>query len=64
MFSKYLKMDIRNFINNLRIQNYLELKSKPENKDKSVTEIAMLCGFNSSATFYRAFNKYTENAEE
>ena len=36
IFSRYIKTDIRNFINNIRIQNYLDLKSLPANKDKSV----------------------------
>lgn len=57
IFSRYIKTDIRNFINNIRIQNYLNLKSLPANKDKSVIELAMQCGFNNTATFYRAYNK-------
>ena len=48
-------MDIRNFINSVRIQNYLVMRSFPENKDKSVLELAMQCGFNSMTTFYRAY---------
>lgn len=61
LFSRYLKMDIRNFINNIRIQNFLELRAQPSNKDKSIIELAMQCGFQSSATFYRAYKKYSEN---
>lgn len=54
------KTDIRNFINNIRIQNYLDLKSLPANKDKSVIELAMQCGFSNTATFYRAYKKAME----
>lgn len=61
IFSRYIKTDIRNFINNIRIQNFTELKALPANKDKSVTELAMQCGFSSTATFYRAYKKATED---
>jgi len=60
IFSRYIKTDIRNFINNIRIQNYLDLKSLPANKDKSVIELAMQCGFSNTATFYRAYKKAME----
>lgn len=63
IFGRYIKMDIRNFINNIRIQNYMDLKSLPANKDKSVTELAMQCGFSSSATFYRAYKKFLQDTE-
>lgn len=61
IFSRYIKMDIRNFINNIRIQNFTELKALPVNKDKSVIELAMQCGFSSPATFYRAYKKFSDN---
>lgn len=61
IFSRYIKMDIRNFINNIRIQNFIEIKSLPANKDKSVTELASQCGFSSPATFYRAYKKFLED---
>lgn len=60
IFSRYIKIDIRNFINNIRIQNYLTLKSLPANKDKSVMELALQCGFSNTATFYRAYKKAME----
>lgn len=59
LFGKYIRMDLRNFINNIRIQNFTELKNLPENANKSVTELAMQCGFSSSATFYRAYKKFS-----
>lgn len=57
LFSQYIKIDIRNFINNVRIQNVLSMKNLPENKDKSILELAFECGFNSTSSFYRAYSK-------
>lgn len=54
LLSKYLKTDLRNYINNLRIQEFYVLQKRPENKDLSVLELATLCGFSSLTTFYRA----------
>lgn len=61
LFGRYIKMDLRNFINNIRIQNFTELKNMPQNANKSVTELAMQCGFSSIATFYRAYKKFSED---
>lgn len=63
LFSKNIKMDIRNFINEIRIQNFIAIKSLPENSGKPVTELALQCGFNSAATFYRAYKKYAQGSE-
>lgn len=57
LFSQYIKIDIRNFINGVRIQNVLALKDLPKNKEKSIIELAFECGFNSSSSFYRAYSK-------
>ena len=57
LLNKYIKIDFRNFVNNIRVQNIVALRAKPENKDKSLTELAYMCGFNSVASFYRAYKK-------
>ena len=62
LLSKYLKTDLRNYINNLRIQEFYVLQKRPENKDLSVLELATLCGFSSLTTFYRAQKKYVDSS--
>jgi AraC-like DNA-binding protein len=32
----------------------------PANPERSITDIALACGFNSIATFYRAFQRASE----
>lgn len=56
LFGRYIKIDIRNFINNVRIQHVLALKNLPENNEKSIIELAFQCGFNSVSSFYRAYH--------
>lgn len=63
LFTQYIKTDIRNFINDIRIQNFIAIRSLPENDDKPVTELALQCGFNSTATFYRAYKKFMQNSD-
>ncbi len=62
LLSKYLKTDLRNYINNLRIQEFYVLQKRPENKDLSALELATLCGFSSLTTFYRAQKKYLDSS--
>ena len=57
MFGQYIKIDIRNFINSVRIQKVFELRQLPEYKDKSMLELSSLCGFNSVSSFYRTYRK-------
>lgn len=42
-------------MNRYRVAEFKTLAALPENKDKSVLELAYACGFNSKAAFYRAF---------
>lgn len=58
LFSQYVKIDLRNFINSIRIQKVLELKKLPAYKDKSILELSSLCGFNSPSSFYRAYKRF------
>ena len=59
LFGKYVKIDLRNFVNNIRVQNVIAMRSRPENKKKSIIDIAYQCGFNSVASFYRAYKKFS-----
>lgn len=55
LFSKFIGVDIRKFINNIRIDNArVLLENRSENK-LTVTEIATRCGFDNMATFYRNY---------
>ncbi len=55
MLSPYIKTDLRKFINTLRAEKAELLFNDSEFKDFSTTEIASICGFESFATFYRAY---------
>ncbi len=57
MFGKYVKMDIRNFINSVRAEKVLEVKADPAYSDKTLLELALSCGFNSASSFYRTYRK-------
>ena len=57
LFSKYVGMDFRLFLNNIRAEKAYSLLHSPENKDRTVLEIALQCGFQSEATFYRAYKR-------
>lgn len=57
MFSKYVKMDIRNFVNSVRIEKVLEMNSDPANNGKNILDLAFECGFKSASSFYRAYRK-------
>lgn len=57
--NQHFKMNFRDFINKYRLD---EVKSKLNNKDynhMSILGIALECGFNSEASFYRIFKKNT-----
>ena len=57
LFNKYVQMDIRNFINSVRVEKVLEMKEYPENSNKTILDLAGECGFNSASSFYRAYKK-------
>lgn len=53
------EMNFNDFINNYRIEAIKELFAKGERKKSTLLGIAYDCGFNSKATFNRAFKKNT-----
>ncbi len=57
MFGKYVKMDIRNFINSVRVEKVLEMNADPANNGKNILDLALDCGFKSASSFYRAYRK-------
>lgn len=58
--NKGFQKNFQEYINDLRVQEAMRLLRSPEDKDKTVIEVATLAGFNSKASFNRLFKKYTE----
>lgn len=55
--SAYISEDLRAFINDVRIQKVMQMRNDDKYKHLSLLEIASRCGFNSIATFYRAYHR-------
>ena len=54
---KHVNVDLRVFINDIRVQRAMEMWEDPENDGKTIQEIATQCGFSSMATFYRSYER-------
>ena len=54
---KRLNMDLRLFINDIRVQRAVQMRDDPAYKGKSLNEIALDCGFNNMVTFYRSYDR-------
>lgn len=54
---KRLNVDLRLFINDIRVQRAIQMRDDPQYKGKSINEIAMLCGFTNMVTFYRSYER-------
>ena len=52
-------MNFNDFINNYRVEDVKKAFDKGEHKKTTLLGIAFDCGFNSKATFNRAFKKNT-----
>jgi AraC-like DNA-binding protein len=50
------------YINTMRIGEFMELASNPKNKHYTLLALAMDCGFNSKSSFIRYFKKVTGHA--
>lgn len=57
MFNRRVGMNIRQFINSVRVANAQNMLRSNQNKKLTVTEIASRCGFDSMTTFYRHINR-------
>lgn len=63
---KRVNVDLRVFINDIRVQRAMELWEDSKNREKTINQIAAQCGFSSMATFYRSYErnfKFRELAE-
>ncbi len=52
-------VNFNDYINALRVQEFIRVYPLPENRNYTILSIAYDCGFNSKATFNRAFKKET-----
>ena len=59
LFNKNLHINLNNYINTIRLQKVQEILNN-KTQDLPISTIAMDCGFQSLATFYRALNKCKE----
>lgn len=54
---KRLNVDLRVFINDIRVQRAVQIRNDPKNKGKTLSEIAAMCGFSNMGTFYRSYER-------
>lgn len=54
---KCLGVDFRVFVNDLRVQKVVQMMNEPDQKNRSIYDVAMSCGFNSMSTFYRCYKR-------
>lgn len=54
---KRLNVDLRVFINDIRVQMVIQRRNDPRYKDKTLQQIAASCGFNCMSTFYRSYER-------
>lgn len=64
LFCKYIKIDFRTFISNIRMQYVLAMQNDVRYKDKSLSQLAEMCGFNSLSTFQRAYKRSLKQEKE
>lgn len=57
LISKYLKTDLRRFVNDIRAEQVRALLKNEKYNNVSVLDIALSCGFDSAATFYRSYKR-------
>lgn len=54
---KRLGVDLRVFVNDVRVQKAVQMMEDPAYKGKAINEIAFACGFSSMTTFYRSYKR-------
>ena len=62
--SKYIGVDLRKFISDVRVQAYMKMRNDKRYASVSSVELAYRCGFNSYGTFYRAYKRRIGVAQE
>lgn len=54
---RHINVDLRVFINDIRVQRAVEMLEDPKYHGKTINQIAVQCGFSSMATFYRSYER-------
>ncbi len=54
---KRLSVDLRVFINDIRVQRAVHMRDDPKNRGMTLYEIATQCGFTNMGTFYRSYER-------
>lgn len=62
-FSRHIRIDFRTFLSNIRMQKVWELRDNHDYADRSIAELATLCGFNSVSSYYRACRRHESNKQ-
>ena len=57
LITKYIDVDLRIFINDIRVQKVIYMYHDPNNRGVPLTELIERCGFVSKMTFYRAYDR-------
>lgn len=63
-FSRYVGVDFRVFLSDVRIQAFVRLRSDPKSASLSTVELCYRCGFKSYGTFYRAYKRFKGETRE
>ena len=64
LFSRHIKIDFRTFVSNVRMQYVLSMQSDARYKEKSLSQLAEMCGFSSLSTFQRAYKRAIQQEKE
>lgn len=57
ILTKDIKVDLRVFVNDIRVQKVVEMREDPAYRKKTLHEIVAMCGFRSMSTFYRSYKR-------
>lgn len=54
---KQICMDLRAFVNDIRVCKAVRMMNTPEGRNRKIEDIAFACGFSSMSTFYRCYKR-------
>lgn len=54
---KQIGVDLRAFVNDIRVCKAIRMKDTPEGRNRKIEDIAFACGFSSMSTFYRCYKR-------
>jgi AraC-like DNA-binding protein len=58
--SKYVGVDLRVFVSDIRVRAYIKMRADKRYANLSALELAYKCGFKSYETFYRAYKRFND----